>query len=143
MKAKHVIPTLVLGTLLGILLGSVPGMCADDAETQDPEVLLPPDPFSITMSKMTPDDRGTDVTDIYTFEVAAATEDVPITGYMIVYHLDGRPVKDFPDSRLPFSFSRNLKGVTPGAHEIVVELEDDEDHVLHWQAFRVEIVGKK
>ena len=45
-------------------------------------------------------------------------------GYLIIYYLDGRYIKEFPSKRLPFVLERNLSGQLPGEHIIRIDIED-------------------
>lgn len=79
---------------------------------------------AITLStvKMQEDDRGTDVSNIYTIVVEQV--DKESSGpYNVMYFFDGVYREEFKDVMLPYSFTRNFKGQNDGQHEVRIDIE--------------------
>ena len=50
--------------------------------------------------------------------------------YTILFYLDNRYVQEFKNQVLPFYFKENFSGQLPGDHQIKIEVEDNNGHVL-------------
>lgn len=129
---------IVLIVLINIFLISTNITFAQEAVTQTES-----EGIEVTVSKMPRDDRGTDVTNIYTFKVRTKSGQATTTKYSIVYFLDDRPIEEFKDKVLPFSFSQNLKGQVSGTHLVKITLEDENDNVIASQIVNVEVAHKE
>jgi hypothetical protein len=107
-----------------VLLGSV-------VLTAASEPVVRPVSIDVSLEKMRPDERGTDVRNIYTVTIDDTdTEEASDETYRIIYYLDDRFVEDFENQSLPFSFTRNFKGQKTGFHEIQIDLEDKEEIIV-------------
>lgn len=81
--------------------------------------------IELRLTKEEPDQRGTNVENIYTITVDFADPDRNDgQSYWIHYSLDGQRIEIFKNQQLPFSLKRNFRGQLSGEHEIKIELED-------------------
>jgi len=89
-------------------------------------------PPVLEVAKMAPDDRGTDVSNIYIFQVNRPGGDQQNGTYIIFFYLDGQLYKRFYDQRLPFTFVQNFKGLNSGPHQLKAEVgsRDTGDQIL-------------
>lgn len=127
--------------LISTLWLSPSGMAADEAAgeaSQNPEAPA----FVVNVSRMRADDRGTDVTNVLVFEVRTGSGEPTTESYSVLFSLDGRLEERFRGEQLPFSFARNFKGQEPGRHEVVIELELQNDVRLFRQVMSIDVVGK-
>lgn len=108
-----------------VIIGAVcsPGFSEIQSQEDAPLVQQPMD-ISLTLQQMREDDRGTDVSNIYTISVDYTNQNNEGGIFNLMYFEDGRYVQEFKGITLPFSFSRNYKGLTQGAHEVRIDLED-------------------
>lgn len=84
---------------------------------------------TLSASKMREDDRGTDVSNIYTIVVEPVDQESS-GPYNILYFLDGAYVEEFKDEMLPYSFSRNFKGQNDGQHEVRIDIESKDLRIV-------------
>lgn len=96
-------------------------------------------PLNIELIKEPPDDRGTDVRNIYTFNVNGPQYALDIP-FLIFVQVDNIVVKEFKNQKLPLSFKWNLKGLTTGQHTIKFLLEDKKGNKFASQSITVEVV---
>lgn len=104
-------------------------------------------PFALKMDliKEPPDDKGTDVSNIYSIVVAGLEEKVSSSVYTIRWFLDDRYAGKFSGEKFPFSFKQNFKGLPGGRHQIRVEIyqgENDED-ILAQASTEVSVIHEK
>ena len=98
-------------------------------------------PLKIELINEPPDARGTDVRNIYTFNVdfdgPKHASDMP---FLILVHVDNVAVKEFKNQKLPLSFKWNLKGLTAGEHTVRFVLEDNKGNKFASQSVTVDVV---
>lgn len=80
--------------------------------------------IEVKAEKMPPDERGTDVENIFNFQVAYADAVSRESVYNVLFYLDGNYTAEFKNVKLPYHFSWNFKGQSDKLHEIRVDLED-------------------
>ncbi len=91
----------------------------------------------LNIDKMKRDELGTDVQNIFVITVDPIGSSQ--STYTVIYYLDDLFVEEFKGRTLPFTFRRNLKGVTRGAHTIKVEIENDNNDIVATQEKRVRV----
>ncbi|MFC1572703.1 hypothetical protein ACFL6M_03800 [Candidatus Eisenbacteria bacterium] len=118
----------------------------DDPATAEPQARSEPGPrsteegaFVVSVTQPPPDDGGSNVTNVFAFEVRPARQS-DLAEYTIIYFVDRQLQEDFPGQTLPFQFQRDFRGRTPGKHEITIEIEDVDDRVLHAHTCVVEVL---
>lgn len=110
------------------------------AEEEKPPVILAAFPVNISLVNMPPDDRGTDVTNIYTIVVNFADPKYATNAaYKIVYFEDDRLAETFDSKTLPFSMMRNYKGFVPGDHTIKFHIMDGLGNILTAQTATIHV----
>lgn len=89
---------------------------------------------------MMPDARGTKVDSVFTF-TADVQEDLiaPEKDYNVVFYVDDKPVRQFDNVRLPFSFSRDFRGRGTGTYKVRLDIEDLEGNVVASQTTQVSV----
>lgn len=101
------------------------------------------------------DDRGTDVTNIYTINVSnlstgqtsqallsqGTTQVADV--YMVVLFVDNQPVEVLKDVQLPMTITRNFKGLGLGRHDVRVEVEDSTGKKVSTQTTSINVKIKK
>ena len=133
---------MLLGVLVVLLAAMAGGTAAQDPspgrESEEGQ-----EPFSIKISRAETDARGTDVTNIFEFEIGSTAADTAGGRYTIAFLLDGRVEFEVKNKALPWLFQRNLKGQKPGSHEIIVVIGDAEENILYSKAIRVTVRSPK
>lgn len=79
--------------------------------------------IKVIAKKMAPDERGTDVENIYNFVVDYAGQPQTKQSYNLLFYMDGKYVTEFKNVTLPYAFARNFKGQADKPYEIRVDLE--------------------
>ena len=99
--------------------------------------------ISVSTQRMKPDDRGTDVSNIYTISVDCKDKRNNGTSFNIFYYLDGVYVEKFNGQMLSFSFTRNFKGQLDKSHEIRIDLEDKDQRIVARQVVLIDVKHNK
>ncbi len=101
-------------------------------------------PFSLKVEliKEPPDDKGTDVANVYTIRIQGVdSKAASQQAFTFLYYLDGRFAGKFSSQTLPFSFKRNFSGQTTGVHEIKIEIEGAGEEILASGKIKLEVVN--
>ena len=119
-------------------------MCCGVYAQEQSAVIWTPFPINIASTLEPKDDKGTDVTNIYTFNVNFADAKYANNNiYTIMYFEDGRPLEEFKGQRLPFVLKRNYKGLEAGDHKIRIDIEDGKGNVLATNLTTVHVTHEK
>jgi hypothetical protein len=95
--------------------------------------------LKLTLTKMKPDDKGTDVSNIYTIAVEYQNQEPDGLPYNIIYYLDGNYVEEFRNQTLPFSFTRDFRGQLEKPCDIRIDLESPELKIVGRQTATVTV----
>lgn len=91
--------------------------------------------------RKSPDRKGTVVRNIYEFNLDFFQPGEKHPGpYLVVYHLDEKPITQFDDVTLPFSFKRNFKGISEGEHTVKIEIQDLDGTTLAFEETKIMVV---
>jgi len=90
-----------------------------------------PFPVKVGLSQPPKDNRGTDVRNVYTFDLDyQGAEFASENQYEIFCYVDERLVKTVKDQPLPFHMTENFKGYPSGEYAVKFVIEDKQDNVL-------------
>lgn len=95
--------------------------------------------IAVSTAKMKEDGRGTNVDNIYTFTVEDPGKTAAGQTFNILYYLDDRYVEEFKSQTLPFSFTRNFKGQPDRAHDIRIDIEDQDLRIVGRQTVKINV----
>lgn len=101
--------------------------------------------FPIHLTAVAEPSSGTtsDANNIYTLTVDFADAKYSNNNkYTLMYFEDSRPLQEFKDQTLPFTFKRNYKGLLSGDHEIKIDVEYGKGTVLATQTTTIRVVHK-
>ncbi len=92
---------------------------------------LTSDDIQFSSNQKRPDNRGSRVSKVRRFTVDVKPHLLPPNKeYVVVYYVDGVPVRQYEQVRLPFEFVRDFRGHKPGSYEIRIDIEDSEGNRL-------------
>ncbi|MBZ0165888.1 MAG: hypothetical protein K8I00_03705 [Candidatus Omnitrophica bacterium] len=95
----------------------------------------------VNTKKRPVDNKGTNVRNVHTITVDMQENLLsPDESYNLVYFFNGKPVWQFSNVRLPYTFTRDYRGQRPGTHTIKIDIEDDEGNVLATQSSSIQVV---
>ena len=81
--------------------------------------------IKVDLVKFEKDDQGTDVRNMYTINVSFADETFQTAETVnILCSIDGIADIEFKDKAIPFSFSRDFRGLATGKHDLKIEIEN-------------------
>lgn len=86
------------------------------------------------------DNLGTRVANIHTFDVDFKNKErVDRQTYIVVLYINERPITQFENVRLPYSFDWNFNAMQAGHYVIKIDIEDLEGNLLATQETSVEV----
>lgn len=124
--------------ILFLLLLSMFGVPFTFAQTEAP--LVANIGIKIILTQMKPDDKGTDVSNIYSVTVDYQNKEPDGMPYNVIYYLDGNYVEEFQHQTLPFSFTRDFRGQLQKPCEIRIDLESPDLKIVGRQSATVSVV---
>lgn len=98
--------------------------------------------MDVASAKMSQDDKGTNVDNIYTFTVDYQGKQLKADVYNVLYYLDGNYVEEFKNQKLPFTIKRDFRGQLDGAHEIRFDLETSDLKIIGRQKTVINVLHK-
>lgn len=116
--------TAVLGTILLTTLASISQ--AQTLPTHTPKTIKSTSTLKINIevAKRAPDEKGTDVTNIYNFTLTDASGVTNTASYVLVMSIDGEEKEQINSITFPYFIERNFKGLEAGTHQITMNIEE-------------------
>lgn len=134
----HFLSIFISGIILNFFSGN---LLAQDQFNKN-VILSVPALLELKLIKGEPDNRGTDIKNVYAIEINPLDKALGnMKGGAILYYLDGHFVEKFSSQTLPFSFKRNFSGQTTGVHEIKIEIEGANEEILASGKIKLEVVN--
>ncbi len=88
-------------------------------------------PIVLSIKQADEDQVGTDVENTYIVSADFQSNQYRNkNAYTIMYILDSMPLAEFKNQTLPFSVTRNYTGLLDGVHQVRIDVEDGNGHVL-------------
>lgn len=125
-----------------LILGAATFSWTQEVEKAPPVIIRQSFPLRVELTQWQPDEKGTDITNMYKINISAGPGADPSDVYTIAWYLDGRRVEIFKNKKLPFSLDQNFKGLPTGEHEIKVEayLGEDDEHIFAQGSTKVSVI---
>lgn len=98
---------------------------------------------TMTVQQAKADDRGTDISNIYVIQISSQASGSSTEKYNIGFFIDGRLTEVLNSQTLPFTLTRNFKGLTAGRHEIEIQLEDYQKRIVATEVSTVNVKESK
>lgn len=121
--------------ILSIILMPVRAVSAQELSNNDVE---------FKSRQFAKDNVGTNVLNVHTFEVDYRDKNrKDRRSYVVVFYINDRPVRQFEQVRLPYTFDWNFNAMQSGHYDIRIDIEDREGNVLSTQETAVDVVRQK
>lgn len=98
------------------------------------------DDLDIEAVKLKPDDKGTNINNAYKFTLDLKVPDKTKVGpHHIAYFINGEGMELFYSETLPFTITRDFRGMEAGNYTIKIGIEDDDGKLVVSQSTSITV----